>query len=157
MKVEEFEFKFEDDYDGVGKKILNVRDFTGIITRNDWSSIYMVNGYPHGDEDLPAIRYSDGTNMWYKNGLKHRGNNPAVIGDNHEEWWLDGKPHREGGPAIVRPDGSKRWYVNGELHREDGPAVIRADGSNEWWINGEVQPVDLRNGGLMDSTEKIDF
>ncbi len=57
----------------------------------------------------------DGTRYWYKNGLLHR----------------------EDGPAIERQDGSKEWWLHGELHRESGPAIERADGTVEWWRDGE--------------------
>lgn len=38
-------------------------------------------------------------------------------------WFKDGVPHREDGPAIELGNGTKRWIVNGKRHREDGPAV----------------------------------
>jgi hypothetical protein len=61
---------------------------------------------------------TDGTRYWYRNGLLHR----------------------EDGPAVEWADGSREWWLHGELHRIDGPAIERADGTLEWWYDGEQQP-----------------
>ena len=67
-------------------------------------------------------------------------------GDKH--WYKDGVLHREDGPAIEMTNGDKYWYINGMLHREDGPAVeytFRV----EWWYEGkkglENFPAELKN------------
>ena len=57
----------------------------------------------------------DGSEMWYKNGLLHR----------------------EEGPAVIYSDGIKEWRKEGELHREEGPAIINWDGIKEYWLNGK--------------------
>ncbi len=59
--------------------------------------------------------YADGTKEWYKNGLRHR----------------------EDGPAIEYFNGDKYWYLNGKQHREDGPAVEWFIGDKYWYLNGE--------------------
>lgn len=76
--------------------------------------------------------------MYYKDGLLHREDGPAVEGkDGSKEWYLNGNLHREDGPAVEYADGSKEWYLHGNRHRLDGPAVEWKDGTKEWWINGE--------------------
>ena len=66
-------------------------------------------------DDVQRFVYNDGDEYWYKNGILHR----------------------EDGPAVIRLNDSKIWYKNGVYHREDGPAIIREHGSEEWWINGK--------------------
>lgn len=64
--------------------------------------------------DGPAIEYSWGTKIWFKDGFQHR----------------------EGGPAVEYPDGSLDYLINGYLHREDGPARVFKDRPSEWYIEG---------------------
>jgi len=102
--------------------------------------IYTVNGRPHKDGDLPAIKYTNGTQFWYKNGQLHREDDlPAIILENgSQEWWKNDQPHREGDLPAVHADGSQWWYKNGQLHREgDLPAIIYANGSQFWFKNGQ--------------------
>ena len=63
----------------------------------------------------PAVKYADGTHVWYQNGQTHR------VGD----------------PAVVNADGCKVWYQDGLLHRLDGPAIISVEGGQSWFINGK--------------------
>jgi hypothetical protein len=81
-------------------------------------------GLPAGIYEIPRITFSDdgqaiilkiGTEKWYKNGFKHRGNNL---------------------PAVETFGGKNEWWVNGRLHRDDGPAVIGTD-AIQWWTNGK--------------------
>ena len=66
-------------------------------------------------EDGPAIERSDGTKIWFFNGVMHR----------------------ENGPAGEYPDGYKTWYIKGKRHRLDGPAVVwNCSHPNEWWVDG---------------------
>ena len=51
-------------------------------------------------------------------------------------WFKNGLLHREDGPAIEYASGSKFWYKNGECHREDGPAVEFSDGDKSWFCVG---------------------
>ena len=78
-----------------------------------------------------GYRFSKGTQAYRVNGKLHRENTangsrlPAIIGiDGSQLWYRNGKRHREDGPAIIWADGTKAWYQNNMLHREDGPAVI---------------------------------
>ena len=75
-----------------------------------------------------------GSNRWYKNGVLHREDGPAIIWYDGDQWWYkDGKLHREDGPAVIRPSGFMCWYKDDILHRDDGPAVIHPDGGQEWY------------------------
>ena len=79
-----------------------------------------------------------GTKKWYKNGVLHRINEPAIICSNGDKYWYkNGKRHREKGPAIICPNGEKYWYINNQLHRENGPAVIYHNGEKQWYIKGK--------------------
>ncbi len=62
-----------------------------------------------------------------------------IMNDGTQEWWKNGLRHRENGPAILYPDGGEEWWFNGQLHRQDGPAVITADGEKSWWVHGVFQ------------------
>ncbi len=46
----------------------------------------------------------DGRTRYYKDGVLHRDDGPAIVGrDGYEAWFKDGKSHREDGPAIIHP------------------------------------------------------
>ena len=55
----------------------------------------------------------NGTQYWYKNGMRHR----------------------EDGPAVIYPDGQQEWYKDGNIHREDGPAF--SFGEYEMWYEND--------------------
>ena len=58
------------------------------------------------------------------------------IGFRGSKWWYkDGILHRANGPAIKYPDGYQEWHENGLRHRTDGPARILENGQVEYWIN----------------------
>jgi len=79
-----------------------------------------------------------GAKCWYKNGLLHRDNGPAIIYLNGTEYWFQNdKLHRIDGPAAICADGTECWYQNGKCHREDGPAIIYPDGYEICYKNGE--------------------
>ena len=64
---------------------------------------------------IKCIENSSGDKLWYRNGVYHR----------------------EDGPAIERCDGQKEWWINGARHRTDGPAIECAvpncHGTKYWW------------------------
>lgn len=75
---------------------------------------------------------------WYRNGLLHREDGPAVeYFSGTKFWYLDEVLHRESGPAIEYENGTKHWYIYGKHHREDGPAIEFEDGGKHWYLNGE--------------------
>jgi hypothetical protein len=88
-------------------------------------------------------RYSDGLNIingdkfWYKDGLPHREDGPAIIYKNgYVAYCIHGKYHREDGPAVRNCDGSLNWYIDGIRHRSDGPAYQFGDQYFDWFYNG---------------------
>lgn len=96
---------------------------------------------PHRDEGLPAYVNAHGTTKkWYRFGDLHReGDLPAIEWeDGGVEYYKRGMRHRENGPAIIRANGDMDWYVNDQLHREDGPARVRPNGKDEYWLNGQM-------------------
>lgn len=64
--------------------------------------------------------------------------NGRIDGEVNMCWYRHGLLHRDDGPAVVIPGHREMWFQNGLLHREDGPAVIFADGE-EWWIQNELR------------------
>lgn len=52
-------------------------------------------------------------------------------------WFKDGVLHRENGPAIEWDDGDKYWYKNNVLHREAGPAIECVNpNDNQYYLDG---------------------
>jgi len=104
---------------------------------------YDENGNLHRDNDEPALICTYGSQYWYKHGLQHRENGPAVITHTYEEWRQNGKLHRVDGPAFKFYGNvmNEHWYLSGKLHRENGPAVTQP-GYKAWYRNGEVHRVD---------------
>lgn len=92
-------------------------------------------------EGGPAIEWSYGGGLWYRNGKLHREDGPAIeTKSGYNVWYQDGAIHREDGPAIEYFDGGKSWYYKGVRHRVGGPAVEFADVDGrppQWWVNGE--------------------
>jgi hypothetical protein len=83
-------------------------------TKND------MNQY-HSYNDMPAIEYLDGSSkIWYKNGLIHRENQPAIITKDTDEYYFEGKLHSHniGKPAIIIKEfdkiKKKLYYYMGE-------------------------------------------
>ena len=62
-----------------------------------------------------------------------------------KEWYKDGVYHREDGPAVEYADGNKYWYKDGKRHREDGPAIERKNGDKVWYLNGNEVPEEEFN------------
>ena len=69
---------------------------------------------------------------------KHPDFNGCLINKNNNNtaWFKNGVYHRENGPALEYIDGHKKWCLNGEYHRTNGPAIEYPDGSKEWYLNG---------------------
>ena len=87
--------------------------------------------------DGPAVIGTRGSEAWYFEGLKHRFDGPAFYDkDGREGWYIHGVLHREGGPALVSIR-HMEWWNNGTLHREDGPARIYFSGDKEWYLEGK--------------------
>lgn len=88
---------------------------------NEWLTIYdyLISGEAEivdAEEDCVCFKARVGNIRWYKNGIIHRNN----------------------GPALQWTEGTDCYYKDGFLHRENGPAI---DGRaiSVWYINGIKQ------------------
>lgn len=61
-----------------------------------------------------------------------------IIFSGSKMWWKNGLAHRVNGPAIDNVGGDKFWMQQNQLHRINGPAVTRSDNSVEYWVNGNI-------------------
>lgn len=77
-----------------------------------------------------AYCLKQGAKVWFKNGVLHRENGPALvyIARGIKIWFQNGKMHRKDKPAIKTPT-KLEWCWKGNTSRLDGPAVI--------WFNSE--------------------
>jgi hypothetical protein len=97
--------------------------------------VWYRGGKRHRD-DGPAVIHASGTQSWYRNGKRHRDDGPAVIYANGDQiWYREGKLNHEDGPAVIEANGTRYWYRDDKLHREDGPAVIMSNGIQYWYVN----------------------
>ena len=81
---------------------------------------YLKDGKLHRENDKPACETTSGYKAWYKHGVRHRDNGPAIIfASGTIEYRKDGKLHREDGPAIEWSDGTKSYYLNGILYTKE--------------------------------------
>lgn len=65
-----------------------------------------------------------------------------LIIDESIVYYKDGLLHREDGPAVEHASGHKEWLINGFNHREDGPAVEYADGDKCWFYKDKIYGYD---------------
>lgn len=73
---------------------------------------------------MGLVEYENGDKEWFKNGVLHRLDGPAVEYKNgYKSWFKHGNYHRINGPAAIYPNGHNMWYINDKLHRIDGPAI----------------------------------
>ncbi len=71
-----------------------------------------------------------------------------------KEWYKNGLRHREDDPAVEYPNGTKCWYKNGKLHREDGPAIEYSNGGKEWWVEDqEYIPLNIKDYIVLEYSE----
>ena len=55
----------------------------------------------HRENDLPAVEYQNGSKSWYKNGVLHRENGPAMIDTTmkiysaHYYWFINGTQYND--------------------------------------------------------------
>jgi hypothetical protein len=100
------------------------------------------------------ITRKNGTIEYYKNGLLHRENGPAIIyADGRKKWYQNGHLHRLDGPASEWPKFYREWYQTGLLHRTDGPAIEYYNSRTRNYKNGEK--VFYRNGVLCGRESRI--
>ena len=91
------------------------KNYTGIVEWPFGIKEWYKNGLRHREDD-PAVEYADGEKEWYKNGLRHREGGPAVEANRYRVWWLEGNCHRLDGPAIENSDGTIYCYLENEYY-----------------------------------------
>lgn len=74
---------------------------------------YNAQGQLHREYG-PAIKYADGTLVWYQNGQLHRPDGPAIVCTLYRAWHQKGRLHRQDGPAFVNANGCCEWFINGQ-------------------------------------------
>lgn len=111
---------------------------------------WFKNGLLHRDNG-PAVITKSGTKEWYKRGKLHRTDGPAVEDDKlkNYEYWYEGKLHREDGPAVITKY-EKTWYRHGKIHRDNGPAIIYNSLYSKncrcrWYVNGILQKIKTQS------------
>lgn len=82
------------------------------------------------DERKAKAYAVDALHEWFDLGCD------TVSDDGTQRWFKSGLRHRDDGPAVIYHNGYNQWYKDGELHRDDGPAVTCADGTEGWYRNG---------------------
>jgi hypothetical protein len=108
----------------------------GEIVDDDGSRRWYKDGLLHR-EDGPAVELPNGDKEWCQFGQYHRVDGPAVERQSgYEAWYQFGLLHRANGPAVTFADYSAQWYRLGVLHRLEGPAIDDINGKSEWYING---------------------
>jgi hypothetical protein len=126
---------------------------------------YLKNGKLHNDSGpacIYPINYQHTPNKrtleWYKYGLLHREDGPAIEkADGTKEWYLNGKLNRKNGAAIEYPNGVRTWYTNGKLNRRDGPAIEYPSGVGCWYINDKRLTETQFNYYIRKRTQKFKF
>ncbi len=90
--------------------------------------------------------------LWYKDGLLHRNDRPAIVGTESYTWYYRGVKHRRDGPAFMSP----RWFIwirHGVQHRDDGPSDMFDKLSIDWCDNGtthrDIMPAIIHENGSM--------
>ncbi len=100
-------------------------------------------------KDGKIWRYREDINngsRYYKNGILHREDGPAVDLRCEKVWLVDGVCHRVDGPASILTGsyGERReyWYRNGVMHRENDPAAIHYRNNKvvyeSWYLQGKL-------------------
>src|SRR5436190_22048359 len=101
--------------------------------------------------DEPVVQ-KDGAKIWYKNGIVHREDGPAVERANGtQEWFFDGVRPCENGPAVIFPDGGRKWFQHGKELTESEFKDIRRGGIEEMgqqFHDGTRRPVQVRKHPL---------
>lgn len=78
------------------------------------TALKVKNVYELPENYTGAVKFSDGTKIWLK----------------------DGKYHRSNGPAEITETGTKVWCQHGLYHRTDGPAIEFATGQKKYYVDG---------------------
>jgi hypothetical protein len=59
---------------------------------DEYGVYWYLNAEFHRDDGLPAIEWANGTKSWYKHGVLHRTDGPAIDRvSGVDSWYIDGK------------------------------------------------------------------
>lgn len=83
--------------------------------------------------DTPDITLTSKSGLLYINGELADGHYKYSNG--LEQWFKEGLVHRTDGPAIIYPHGRKEWLQNGKLYRENDLPHVEHNDRNEWHHN----------------------
>ena len=111
------------------------------LVRKDGTQEWYREGLKHRI-DGPAAEHANGIREWYMEDKLHRLDGPAIEYNSNKEWYVEDKRHRSDGPAIEYANGTREWYVEDKRHRSDGPAIERADGTKAWYVEGKRHRLD---------------
>lgn len=86
--------------------------------------------------------YGSGEHRWFKNGLPHRTDGPAIIHKNGEIWLVNGLMHRVGAPAFIQNSNYKdqnrsykEWLQNGIYYRENDLHHLEYSNGDKAWVH----------------------
>lgn len=110
-----------------------------MIDQTDMKVNYFYKGMLHRcpcfssrKDTYPAEITNFGSEIYYRYGVKHRDDGPAVFDNVTKKtmWYNFGMIHREDGPAVISYTNDQlfcenSWYKNGLMENEDGPAYIK--------------------------------
>lgn len=82
-----------------------------------------------------SLKINNISTSYYRLGKLHRKFGPAFYKDGSTFWFKNGILHRDNGPAVEYKEGKNIWFKNGRIHREDGPAIIFYS-DEEWFVDG---------------------
>jgi len=85
-------------------------------------------------EIFEGKKYNVDSVRYYRNGILHRDDGPAIEHDGDEYWYQNGRLHRDEGPAIEYSFGKKVWYQYGNRHRNNGPAAEYPAGEKDYYL-----------------------
>jgi hypothetical protein len=72
---------------------------------------YKENVFITHRDNGPAIKFTNGDEIWYSHGTIHREAGPAILSFKREEWFFHGKRHRLDGFALIASNFSL-YYVD---------------------------------------------
>jgi hypothetical protein len=86
-----------------------------------------------------TVEYDNGDTLHYVNGLLHSRSQPAVkTSEGYEIWFCNGRLHRSDGPAYIGPGGIKEYWLGGERISESAYIEMLAS-----WIKDFHRQFDL--------------
>lgn len=114
------------------------------------------------ENDKPAVMYSDGIMVWYKNDLPDRNILPAFISSKYTVTYLKGKMHSYDDQPSMRVVGDDEfkiikstWHTDGQIDRIGNPAIIAMGGKIRVWKRKGVLHRDGGRPAYIDEIKNI--